>query len=155
MEIWLGVGDHEVQMDLRGPGLSITLPQSSLVKFKDKRLEPISSDESTSEYDLCPVDRGECQGDDEGDTCRSWDYQITYILEDETNSYSIDYIVNVCRQEDGTWGLCLYPETSSGSMLVFPDYVSESLESIFEELPPEGWSFTPHVIVGGLKEGAG
>jgi hypothetical protein len=149
MEIWLGIGDHEVQMDTRGPGLAIALPRASVITYNDETLHPIAYDDQNATFDLAPPDRGECWGNH-----RTWGYRITLTFEDDQEQFTVDYIVSLCREHDGTWGVCVYPEGGSGMLTVFPEEVSESLEESFDELPPEGWSFTPHVIVGGLKEGA-
>lgn len=151
MEIWFGIGDHEIQMDMRGTGLTLALPKPGVLNYGDEQIQPSGEDEGTWEFDLSPRDRGEfC------DTFRSWEYLATFLWEDPDTQETIacELKLALCREEgENDWGVCIYPEGSSGTILVLPGEVSESLEEVYATLPPAGWSRVPYVIEGGLKEG--
>jgi hypothetical protein len=151
-EIWFGIGDHEVQLDLRGPGLILVMPKPGVLNYGEKQLQPSGEDDETWEFDLAPSDRGELC-----DSFRSWEYSATFLWEDPETEETIgaELKLSICRdEEDGAWGACLYPEGSPGVVLVVPDEVAAGLEEAFDSLPLEDWSFTPYIIEGGLKEEA-
>jgi hypothetical protein len=149
-EIWFGVGDHEFQMDLREPGITLVIPKPGVLLYNDEPLQPSDDDdEETWGFDLAPRDRGALFS-----ASRVWEYVATFIWEDPNTQDELEcnLKLSVCREDVNVWGVCIYPESGNGHIIVLPGEVSGALEEAYSALPPEGWAKTPYVLRGGEEE---
>jgi hypothetical protein len=146
-EIWFGIGDYEVQMDLREPGLSLVIPKPGVLVHRDKPIDPSDEEEDSWTFDLAPRDRGEPFSNS-----HVWEYLATFMWVDPNTQDEVEcnLHLSVCRDVGNGWGICTYPEGGSGSLILLPIVVSESLEEVYASLPPDGWSSPPYVLLGGL-----
>jgi len=152
MQIWFGIGDHEVQIDYRGPGLTLSLPKPGRLDHDDSVVMPVEETEDTWGYELTPADRGY----DGGSGNRCWPYVASYLWQNP-NTQEIapaEIRIVLCRDEGGVWGVCFHSEPGTDTLLAFPKEVADGLEMAFQSHPLP-WTFVPHLIQGGAQEETG
>jgi len=149
MQIWFGIGDHEVQISLHGPGLRLSLAKPGLLEQDGCSILPDAEIEEGWEYEIRPIDRGYLTEVNS----RGWAYEASYLWVNPNTQVPelAETRLVLCREEDASWGLYIYPEGGTDLVLALPLAVAETLEAVFRSYPaPHG--FVPVLIPGGASE---
>lgn len=149
MQVWLGIGNHEIQIDLPGSGLKLCLPKPGTLHQDGCAILPSADCETLWEFDIHPIDRGY-----EDDSSRSWYYLASYLWEDPNTrvTAACETKVVLCRDANASWGICIYPEPGASLLLSLPVDLAQDMETVFASHPLPR-AFIPRVIPGG--EGGG
>lgn len=149
MQVWFGIGDHEVQVDLRGEGLKLCLPKPGSLHQDGCALLPSGEDEVLWEFLIKPFDRG--YGVEKDNRC--WVYDASYLWQNpNTQEVALSETrITLCRDADAMWAICVYPEVGIDLLLALPLDVAKGLEEAFQSHPVP-WVFVPRVIEGGARE---
>jgi hypothetical protein len=151
MRLWLGIGEHEIQIDFKGQELELRLPWVNPpceVECDGIFIDPSRELESAREFNLIPLGPGvNVEG------YRLWRYWVKYMWENPSTKDSELCLtcVDLCRDDDGSWGMVIHPESGTAVLVNIPEATTKNLESTFRTFP-DLWPFTPVVVQGGGEE---
>jgi len=133
MRLWLGLSEREVEIDWRGEGFLVFLPQSGTASTAAGNIVlPDGETNNAYVYELNPKDRGK-----DKEECREWSYKFVYPWDDPASNDCYESEVYLClyRCHDGHWGLQIQPDYGPSTNHVLPEEVACGLEEEFDDLP--------------------
>lgn len=132
MLIWLGIGEHEVQIETQGPKVLVRLPKPCALQECGETLVPVTEDDDEFEYDIGPTSNPF----ESGNGGHSWYFLATYLRRHPHSGVLTlsETGIALCRPEEQVWGLCLYPNHPFHTAMSLPSEASTSLEMAFRKL---------------------